>query len=543
MYLNDPANCPVRPPDGPGALRRRLLGALGLGGGGPGEPAAAPDAPPRPPPPPPPAITPKQFLGVAAATLAVSVAGGVALGVGAMALYRARPHAAVYGAIALQVGLPLSAGFAALASGAPLGAAAPGLLTAGLVAFVYYLYRAQLGLVARLLGTAAQAVSRVWGVVVVAAGIQLAAALLCAPLAASALLAYANGRVVPSPAAAGPAPPGGGGQGGDEGGAGLACVTAAGDPTPCCAWQPDGWALGLMALCAVALTWTSLLAFCIKTYVVSGAVSAWYFSPAGAPAPKDATRAALANALGPSLGSCALAAWLLACISWARQGLRQLRENARDSFLAQVLLSCVDALYAILEQLSKFGVVMAAITGEPFLEAARRSTALLSRNLLDTVAVWVFPANVVGLTNLALAGAWAALAGASSYRLAFAPAEARAAAAAAAAGAPGADSAGSLALPLAALVGLCAFGCGLAALSFLASVLLSAADAVYVCFAIDRDRAAVSREDVHEVMALLPASKKAAEAAAAGGREGPGGGIVEQPGGGYAFGAGRPAAF
>jgi hypothetical protein len=516
-YLADPAHCPAPPSgnsSGGGNGGRALLAALALGGGG----GDAPPSPPPPPPPPPPAFSPRFFVAAASFYVAASVAGGVLLGVAAMCLYRARPRAAVYGAIALQVGLPLAGALGVLASGAPLAAASPFLLAAGLVGFVYFLYRAQLGLVAQLLGTAAQAVSHVWGVVAAAAGLQLASALVSLPLAASALMAYANGAVVRSPLAARVVE---GGGGGGDAVAQLQCLSASGDAVLCCAWQPKPWASLLAGACAVALAWTSLLGFCVKTYTVSGAVAAWYFAPANSTLETSrATSSALKNALGPSLGTNALAAWLLALIGWARAALQQLREQARDSFVAQLLLSCVDAAYSVLEQLSKFAVVYSAISGDDFFTAARQSTSLLSRNLLDTVAVWVFPANVVGLTNLALGAAWAAAAGFSSYHLAFAPQAARAVA-------EGAVDAGPVAVQSAVVVGVVAFAFGYAALAFLASVLLSAVDAAYLCFAIDRDRHVVTREEVHAVMVLLPAS----------GKGGPGGGVVEHPGGGLAFGA------
>lgn len=522
-WLSDPAHCPAPAP--------------GFGGGGGGRSLLGSGDAPSPPPPPP--FTPKFFVAAASFYVALSVAGGVLLGVGAMAIYRKAPRAAVYGAIGLQVGLPLAGALGVLASGAPAGASFPFLFAAAVLAFVYFLYREQLGLVARLLGTAAQAVSHVWGIVVAAAGLQLASALVSLPLAASALLAYANGSVAPNPlvarivdaAAAAAAAVGGDGGGGDA--SVPRCLSASGEPVLCCAWQPKPWALLLAALCAVSLAWTSLLAFCLKTYVVSGAVAAWYFAPAdqtSAAATRDATVTALKNALGSSFGTNALAAWILALVSWARSALQQLREQARDSFLAQLVLSCADVVYSIIEQLSRFGVVFAAITGDGFFDAARQSTSLLSRNLLDTVAVWFFPGTVVGLTNLALSAAWSVAAGLSSYHLAFAPAATRAAAAA------GVEEIGPVAAQSAVAVGAVAFVFGYAALAFLASVLLSAVDACYLCFAIDRDRHLVTREEVHAVMVLLPAANKGA------GSGGPGGGIVEHPGGGLAFGAERGGA-
>ena len=52
--------------------------------------------------------------------------------------------------------------------------------------------------------------------------------------------------------------------------------------------------------------------------------------------------------------------------------------------LASCLLECV---YSLIDYLTKFATVRMAITGEAFLEAARRATDLLARNFLKVCLI------------------------------------------------------------------------------------------------------------------------------------------------------------
>lgn len=55
--------------------------------------------------------------------------------------------------------------------------------------------------------------------------------------------------------------------------------------------------------------------------------------------------------------------------------------------LASCLLECV---YSLIDYLTKFATVRMAITGEAFLEAARRATDLLARNFLKVCFLLAF---------------------------------------------------------------------------------------------------------------------------------------------------------
>jgi hypothetical protein len=81
------------------------------------------------------------------------------------------------------------------------------------------------------------------------------------PLIFGLILAFANGGVVPSTAVVDI-------QGG-------VCTDTQGQEVLCCAWQPDGWAMGYMGWGAVVLGWTTLLAFTLKVFVISGITAQW----------------------------------------------------------------------------------------------------------------------------------------------------------------------------------------------------------------------------------------------------------------------------
>jgi len=53
------------------------------------------------------------------------------------------------------------------------------------------------------------------------------------------------------------------------------------------------------------------------------------------------------------------------------------------------------------------------------------------------------------------------------------------------------------------ILGLLAFFMALVVLSFFGSVLLNIVDAVFVCYALDRDTQTVSRPEVHEVFSQV----------------------------------------
>ena len=119
----------------------------------------------------------------------------------------------------------------------------------------------------------------------------------------------------------------------------------------------------------------------------------WYFAPASLSGPpRGTTLRSLKHALGPSFGSLCLSSLVLTVSQMMREALEQAQdEGARQgSALMVVLACCAQLFWSLVEYLTKFATVFAAITGDAFLEAGRRVTDLLARNFLNAFAstVW-----------------------------------------------------------------------------------------------------------------------------------------------------------
>jgi hypothetical protein len=160
-----------------------------------------------------------------------------------------------------QVGIPAVLGITLLAAGKGGGAIAP-LLAAGILAWVFYLYREQLALVGRLLSIAARALSQNPAMVLVAVLVQLGSLLLMLPFAAFLFLAFMNGHVAPNASVTHISHEG-------------ICKAEDGSEAMCCTWVPDSWAIAYMAWTSLALSWTMLLMFTIQLYIISGATAQW----------------------------------------------------------------------------------------------------------------------------------------------------------------------------------------------------------------------------------------------------------------------------
>lgn len=459
-YLNDPAHCPVHPHD------RRLGEEEGKD------------------------FNPQYFLEASGLCLGVSAIGSVLLGLLLLLAFKSRPHGMVGFCAGLQVALPLSVGITALVQGSA-GGSLPFFFMAGMLALVYWLYREQLVLVGRLLSQSVRALSALPSMVVAAIGLQFVGILVSLPLAASLFAAYTNGSVGPNPRVAQRA----------EG----QCVDAEGNAVMCCAWVTEPWVPWYLAFGGIVLTWTSLLVFTIKLFTISGATAQWYFAPVGGARLEGATMRSLKFALGPNFGSLCLGSWVLTVIQYVRAALENIRQQAAENgggLLVACLAGCLDMLYALFQQLTKFSIVTMAITGDGFWESCRTAFDLLTRNLLNTVGVWWFPGMILNTTAFLLSAAWGLLAFGGSYAY------------------WGRDD---LAMQSGAVLGGVAFVTSLLTLSFINSILLNIVDALYICWAMDIDAHSTTDPYIHEVFSSLPSVKVGA--------------VVENPDGNLAYGA------
>lgn len=423
------------------------------------------------------------FMQHAGTWLIISAVGSLGVGIAYLQLFKYAPGAMTRATIATQIAMPLAMGTAGLAAG-QWGAGAMGLVLAGLAAFVFFLWRNEIALCAKLLGLSAEALSDNPSLIFFVLAAQVVNALMVVVLAVFAMFAYEHGHLAPNPMREGRAQ----------------CVDHDGQPVPCCAWEPSGWAQAYMAITGVTLLWTVFLFSQIRTFVISGTVAQWYFSPANSRARKGTTMRSVKYALGPQFGTLAFGAAVLTLVDLARSATDQARQSTQEGGnLLLSLVACVlECIYSLIEFLTKFATIMSAIIGEPLLESGRRVTDLLVRNLLKTVGVWWFPPMVLQLGSLAVSAAWGLLLYVST-RFAWTQHDA------------GKQEA--------ILLGVLAFLMALIVLSFFSGVLLNIVEALFVCYAIDRDRSAVTKAEVHAVFALMPVAA-----------------VVEQPGGGYALG-------
>lgn len=245
-------------------------------------------------------------------------------------------------------------------------------------------------------------------------------------------------------------------------------------PAPCCAWRPDGWVPPYVALGLFTLLWTQMVAAEMRTFIVGGSISRWYFAPAGTTRFVGTTKEFVSHAFGASFGSLAFGGLVLAGV----QILRNLNERARrESRGAMAILACLvtavmDCLAEIIETVTKFATIQCAITGEALCDAGREVTRLLKDNFLSAVRVWWLPEMILTMASVVFAVAYGVAVGVS-VRLV-----------------------GRLDDDEAAIVGFVAAFVGLLVLSFLFNVLLVCVDAVFICYARDKDQNKITKPEI-----------------------------------------------
>jgi hypothetical protein len=422
------------------------------------------------------------FMKHAALWLVVSAGVSLMLGLVFLWLFQKHSYTMTRATIQVQVLLPAAMGIAAMVAG-QVGTGIVMVLMSLLAAVVFYMWRNEIDLCARLLGVAAAGLRDNPGLLgfVVAAKVGLVG--LALPLVGMLTMAYTNGYLAPNSARI------------DR----NTCVDKDHNPVPCCVWQPEGWVPAYMSLGIFSLLWTVMLVFTLRVYVVSGAIAQWYFAAPGLTNFKGTTLRMVKWGLGEQFGSLSLGAAILSLTQLARQAMEQAREDNRGNIIMYCITLCLEAIYTLIEYLTKFAVVRMAMTGEAFFEAGHRATDLLRRNFLKAFGVWWFPPMVIQLAAFLLSAAWGlAIFTASWVTWHHQPTGSQEAAA----------------------LGILSFLMSFVVLAFFGSVLLNVVDAVFFCYAVDKDMQTVTRADVHDVFSQVPV-----------------GVAVEQPGGGLAYGA------
>ncbi|XP_050366036.1 uncharacterized protein LOC126784604 [Argentina anserina] len=249
-----------------------------------------------------------------------------------------------------------------------------------------------------------------------------------------------------------------------------------------CAWKQDAWVPAYYALAILTMLWSLTVMVEAQVYVISGTVAQWYFTKEEESRPRRMIRSSLRNAFGPSFGTVCVSGLLLAVVRMVRTIVDGARKEGPSGMVNIILRCCVNVLLSAIDFLNKFTIIFAAITGESYCSSARMTYELLKRNLLSAVFVETISTRLLAGIIFVLSALYAVVAcvilkavsdlGVDAYFVA------------------------ALAWVLLILV-----------LGFFVHVLDNVIDTVYVCYAIDRDRGEVCKQDVHEVYVNLPISR------------------------------------
>jgi len=463
-YLDDPKHCPLP----------SLLGAESSF-------AASPED-----------AIPAYFLQSAGLMVAICLLASFTLSILFILLLKHFPGLLVGLTCGLQVAAPIAVGLMAMYAGNN-NVAWVCLAAAAMLALSFYLSLDPLRVVARLLGLSARALQSSPGLLLFSVLLKLTSMLISTLVLASMLLSAASGSVRANPVRV-PAP-------------GGRCVTITGEPVRCCVWEAAPWVAAHMPIASVTLSWTLLLVFEIKVYVVSGAVGQWYFSPVGS-SPKGATRRALGHALGPSFGSLCFGSFILFLVAYIRAVMQRFKRQREQAGLVAALMDCLVAcVLTAIEQLTKFTTVYMSMTGKSFLSSGSQVVDLLTRNAMDAYNVWWIPPMVLRLTSFILS----LCLGYASYFVAYLL------------WSTSGDADPATTYTSAVALGLLVWVTSGLMLAWFSSLLLNVIDAVFVAYAVDRDNRSCMQPEVHQIYQHLP------------GAGGSPGSIVQQPDGGYAY--------
>ncbi|XP_022855644.1 CTL-like protein DDB_G0288717 [Olea europaea var. sylvestris] len=250
-----------------------------------------------------------------------------------------------------------------------------------------------------------------------------------------------------------------------------------------CVWKQDSWVPAYYTLAILTMLWSATAMVEAQVYVISGTVAQWYFSKDDV-GPRRGIRSSLRNAFGPSSGTICLSG-LLMCIV---RIVRSMVDNARQEdapgigIVNLVLRCCANTLLSAVNFLNKFTINFAAITGEAYFTSARMTYELLKRNLLSTVFVETVSTRLLAGIIFVLSAIYAILVCVVLKAAIHLGDEAY-------------------------LVSLMAWVLLIVILGFFVHVLDNVIETVYVCYAIDRDRGEVCKQEVHEVYVHLPISR------------------------------------
>ncbi|KAK8582504.1 hypothetical protein V6N13_069281 [Hibiscus sabdariffa] len=248
-----------------------------------------------------------------------------------------------------------------------------------------------------------------------------------------------------------------------------------------CVWKQDSWVPAYFTLAILTMLWSLTTMVEAQVFVISGTIAQWYFSKDDEN-PHRSIRRSLRNAFGPSSGTVCLSGLLICVVRVVRAAVDSAREEDVPGIVNLVLRCCVNALMSAVEFLNKFTINFAAITGEAYCTSARMTYELLRRNLLSAVFVETISTRLLGGVIFVFSAVYAIVVCAILN---------------------GVSDLGDNAY----IVAVLAWVLLIAVLGFFVHVLDNVIDTVYICYAVDRDRGEVYKQEVHDVYVHLPISR------------------------------------
>ncbi|KZT43990.1 hypothetical protein SISSUDRAFT_1057005 [Sistotremastrum suecicum HHB10207 ss-3] len=146
-------------------------------------------------------------------------------------------------------------------------------------------------------------------------------------------------------------------------------------------WHVAGYANWLIFLTTTVWVWSWFIARGVLRVTCSGVIAAWYFRSRDYPDPAQTTQLALTRATGPSLGTICLSSLLLTICQSMNYLLRFIRYITTLPFMPAFLHPInipISILQSWIDSLSIYALIYAGLTGDPFLNSARRSRAITS---------------------------------------------------------------------------------------------------------------------------------------------------------------------
>ncbi|XP_021285871.1 CTL-like protein DDB_G0288717 [Herrania umbratica] len=327
------------------------------------------------------------------------------------------------------------------------------LLVVGIIVWIIVANWHRIELTVRIIGVASDALSRNLGLFLVILLLTVGLAIYYAPIVVFLVFARFNGKIV--------------------------AKESNGEYT--CVWKQDSWVPAYYTLAILTMLWSLTAMVEAQVYVISGTIAQWYFSKDDSK-PKRSIRSSLRNAFGPSSGTVCLSGLLICAVRLVRAAVDSARQEDVPGIVNLVLRCCVNALLSAIDFLNKFTINFAAITGEAYCTSARMTYELLRRNLLSHVFVETVSTRLLAGVIFVLSAVYAIVVCAILK---------------------GVSDLGVNAY----IVAVLAWVLLIIVLGFFVHVLDNVIDTVYICYAIDRDRGEVYKQEVHEVYVHLPISR------------------------------------